>query len=686
MNRTAREARNMGREVQRSSRGFQALGAVGGRLKNQITGVVGVLGKAAATLGAVASAGLTAGPALVAAGAAVFEVAKASGQAAPALLAIAAAGAFVKLTMAQLAPAIGKALTPITSAFQKAGAAAGDLAAKGVRPLAAEFAKVGMPVVAQAMNRIAVSTNKVVKGFLGWANSAPGIQALRNFTTSTALAFEKVAPAAQRLGIALAAMIGRISGVSLAAGSKGLTGVLDFLTDKLNGINEKTVSAGLDKLRSTFDSIRDAVVRVRDVVAIAMGIFRQYRTEILILADVFGVLAIVFGGPVAAILAAVGLVIRHMDFVKAAVQRVKTQFASPGSTAFFDNIRSAVAVLWPAVKSAFDQIKAAVVPVVTEIWTKIRTQLIPALGEFIAAAAPVVAFFIKNFVPIIVNAFRTVGQVISAAVTIITGILQVFTGILRGDWSKVWEGIKNITRGAVGLVKAVISGALNAIKGYFRLAAATVRGIWNGLLNLIKSAASSAWRTVLGGVASLVVSVAGKFSEMRAAVVSRISSLVSAVKGAASRVKSAFSNINLFSAGANIIQSLLNGITSKAGAVIDKISSIAGSIRDHFPFSPAKRGPLKTKPMSKAGRNIVRDLARGMTTGTQVRSAVRGVAATVTGIDRASVGSSANSRGAAGVTVINNFNGIVGDPAEVGRMSLKAVNGYLKLNGRPGVA
>lgn len=47
-----------------------------------------------------------------------------------------------------------------------------------------------------------------------------------------------------------------------------------------------------------------------------------------------------------------------------------------------------------------------------------------------------------------------------------------------------------------------------------------------------------------------------------------------------------------FQAGANIIQSIIDGITSKVTAITDKIKGVAKKIRDFFPFSPAKAGPL----------------------------------------------------------------------------------------------
>jgi phage-related minor tail protein len=49
----------------------------------------------------------------------------------------------------------------------------------------------------------------------------------------------------------------------------------------------------------------------------------------------------------------------------------------------------------------------------------------------------------------------------------------------------------------------------------------------------------------------------------------------------------------LYDAGANIIHSIINGITSKITAVTDVVKNIASKIRSFFPFSPAKDGPLQ---------------------------------------------------------------------------------------------
>lgn len=78
----------------------------------------------------------------------------------------------------------------------------------------------------------------------------------------------------------------------------------------------------------------------------------------------------------------------------------------------------------------------------------------------------------------------------------------------------------------------------------------------------------------------------------------------------------------MFEVGRRIVQSLIDGIRSMVGAVGDAIAGIAGFIRDHLPFSPAKVGPLSGSGSPYlAGQNIARMLGQGLQAG---RSGVGG--------------------------------------------------------------
>jgi hypothetical protein len=91
----------------------------------------------------------------------------------------------------------------------------------------------------------------------------------------------------------------------------------------------------------------------------------------------------------------------------------------------------------------------------------------------------------------------------------------------------------------------------------------------------------------------------------------------------------------LLSAGENIISGLIQGIKNKLSELGDVVGIAAGTIRDHFPHSPAKKGPLAGYGgMYYAGQTIMRQLAAGMasmpTPATDAASGVRNTAAFLT--------------------------------------------------------
>jgi|GEM_PF-2608345 len=60
----------------------------------------------------------------------------------------------------------------------------------------------------------------------------------------------------------------------------------------------------------------------------------------------------------------------------------------------------------------------------------------------------------------------------------------------------------------------------------------------------------------------------------------------------------------LFTAGQNLVNSIVDGIKSKYSAVTDTVGKLAQDIRDFFPFSPAKRGPLRDLNRIKFGETV----------------------------------------------------------------------------------
>lgn len=546
-------------------------------------------------IAAIASTAVTAAPLLAHVAGVLVSIGQAALSAAPALLAFAAAGIFVKATLTKIfaeGSAARKALSPLGDMFNKAGEAASRAAARGIKPLAQAVARVAGPVVQKNMVRIGQAVNRVMKDFLNWGKSAAGLKAIRGILDPIGKAVERLAPKISKLAISFVSMLGRITGVSVAAGEKGLGGALDWLSAKLDKINKASVQGGLSKLKQTFLTIKNVVTTVADWIRKLADAIRVYNTQFRALADVVSIAAIAFGGPLVAAIGAAGLIIRHFDEVKAVYEKLKAAFSNPVQGGVFDNLKKAGAEVLPALQEAFGQIKEAVLPVLQEIWTKISTELVPAFTEFLAAAAPVVSWLVGVLGPVIASTFQNILSVISGVLDIIIGLFEVFTGILTGDWSKAWDGIKQILSGAWKIILAILKQAINLFKGTFFLIVGVLKGIMIRAVDGVVDAARALGR----GVATVF---RNGWAAIKGALVSIKNRTIAMFSGAGRW---------LWNAGKSILQGLINGITSMIGSLKSKLGEITGMI-------PNLKGPMSVdlRLLKPSGAALMSGLIDGIT-------------------------------------------------------------------------
>lgn len=181
------------------------------------------------------------------------------------------------------------------------------------------------------------------------------------------------------------------------------------------------------------------------------------------------------------------------------------------------------------------------------------------LSDFLsamAAVAPQAAQFIGMLVRGLSDVIRVLG------VTFQTGA-QVF-GFMANWFSKLWDSVK-YGIGLLAILGAVIVGDFGSAKEWLRQA----------IIDLLH-ALSRLWSTMRSGASAA------------------LNGLVSLTKGLGGRIKSAVGSLGslLYSAGRNVVQGLIDGIWSRFGSLASTASSMAATIRNYLPFSPAKEGPL----------------------------------------------------------------------------------------------
>lgn len=153
------------------------------------------------------------------------------------------------------------------------------------------------------------------------------------------------------------------------------------------------------------------------------------------------------------------------------------------------------------------------------------------------------------------SVFDTVVSILGAAFDILSGILEIFTGLFTGDWSKVWEGVKHI-----------FGGIWDAIVAIFR-------NIWNQILAVARGVLDNFGSTIKGGLDRVLTF----FRELPG----KILGFLAALPG------------KLLQLGIDMIAGLVKGLGNIASAVGDKIksgiSSAISGVKSFFGIgSPSK--------------------------------------------------------------------------------------------------
>jgi hypothetical protein len=629
----------------------------------------------------------------------VTALGKTAGALAPLIaFAPAAAGAYalLRLTLTKVGVALGEAFQPLVVAFNRAGDAAGRLATKGVAPLAREFVRLNMPAISGGMDRIAVSTNRAVLGFGRWVNSAAGQKLVRDTTNGTASAFERAEPAITRAAIALGELANRAKiSDRLAALGDTIAGLIDRFTNWANATSSADIDRALKTAADATEFLRDKLIAIRDAITWLADNQVKIKQFSNVLAGLGLALSIYTLNPVGIAVAAFTLLANNWDTTKKVFSGASDFWEktwagaskSPALTAFrsntigsFSRITDGAKSFGTSVTPAFAQIGGAlkkfgvallptltkfgeqfsrvIGPALADIGVIIRDQVAPAFASFLTAVTPIAKFLLGIFGSAVIGALKGVVNVLKGALVIISGVFNVISGILTGDWSKAWEGIKQIVAGAFtaiigivqvfliigvlklfrlgfsllrgiavggwGVIKGLFTGALNgirtgivaAVRGYFGLWSSFFRGVWAIVVNgwkVLRSAFGGALAAIRTIVATSFAAVRGVFARaftaIRGIVTGAGPRIVGALKGIVKKIDGVFAGASKFlkGAGEDIVRGLWDGVRSLGAWLADKVT---GFINSTVP-GPIRRA-LGINSPSKVAKGIGRFFGLGL--------------------------------------------------------------------------
>jgi TP901 family phage tail tape measure protein len=137
--------------------------------------------------------------------------------------------------------------------------------------------------------------------------------------------------------------------------------------------------------------------------------------------------------------------------------------------------------LWSVFKSAFDYVVAIVktaVKIIMDLWDR----------------------FGKHLWDHIVTAWNNIIQVVRGAFNIVKGFFDIITGILTGNWSKFWGGIKDVVSGVWNVISGVVKAGINFISTIIGAGIAAISAVWGLVWHTIENVFSYVWKGIVAGL------------------------------------------------------------------------------------------------------------------------------------------------------------------------------------------
>ena len=342
--------------------------------------------------------------------------------------------------------------------------------------------------------------------------------------------------------------------------------------------------------------------------------------------------------------------------ITTAIQPVVNTIKNSFSHLNFSGLQSLANAILPAVSAGFSSFASVAGPAVSgvvksfvSLWNAAQP-LVKVIAGALKPAFQVLGAFlggvfkgVLSTIKFAFDALKVVIQVITPIVKVIVSVFKAFSPVITTLARFIGELIG--TFGSLGtagkVMKSLVSGAWNGIKSAVSVAGGGIKSVvnavkaaWNALGKAgswLKNAASGAWHglgNVVSGVSRGIKGAVNGAKNAFSAFGHGVSSVSGGVHRVLGGVRNAFNglrNINLWHAGAAIMNGFLHGLKSAWGAVKHFVSGIAGWIKRH-------KGPISydRKLLIPAGNAIMAGLNGGLVSGFEnVKSTVLGMSSTI---------------------------------------------------------
>jgi len=214
----------------------------------------------------------------------------------------------------------------------------------------------------------------------------------------------------------------------------------------------------------------------------------------------------------------------------------------------------AMPILQDAISFAKD-----IISQLTAFWNQNGDQIISAVKNLATFVVNTFQFFLPVIRYLVESVWGNIKGVIQGALNIIMGALKIFSGIFTGDWSAMWEGVKQLLKGAVefawNLWNLIMMGKLlGGIKSFAKNGIASMKSFFKNIVSGAKSGLSSfsnAWTMAKNAVLKII-------NGMKSGAIKSVNLLKSTVTRVFNSIKSAITNP--ITTAKNVVKTMIDKI------------------------------------------------------------------------------------------------------------------------------
>lgn len=353
----------------------------------------------------------------------------------------------------------------------------------------------------------------------------------------------------------------------------------EILMPKIRAAAEK-IQGFVDKLNSMNDEQKETILKIAGVVA-AIG------PMLIILGKVtstvgsamkgfsgltkgiakLGVKIAGSSGSITSLGSALGAVAGPVLAVVAVVATLIAAFKHLWDTN--EEFRAAITAIWDGIKSKFEEFSQGIVDRLNALGSDFENivEVLKAIWDG----------FCNLLAPVFEGAFQAISAILGTVLDVITGILDVFIGLFTGNWSQMWDGVKEIFTGVWEGIKGIFSGVINVITGILDVFLGWFGTSWNEVWTSISTFFTNIWNGIKNTVTTVINSISNVISTVVNGIKNTVTSVFNSVKNT---VTSVFNGIK------NTATSVWNGIKSAIitpiEAAKEKVKSVVDAIKGFF--------------------------------------------------------------------------------------------------------